>query len=245
LVAIGTAVAAAFLLFANGGSLWLRIVFGIPLALFLPGHALMLFVDPEGRLGGPEWFTLSVSSSIAVTTLLGMALASTPMGLTANAAVVALTLVTLLALFAAGTRTATLSFGRLMPIRRNSIQRATFGALALAACTLLVLLLTIPGAVTSSTTGQVVVLWGLRNESGTAVRIGANNVSAEPRSYRLTITQGGRLISEQDLELPRGTSHVFEVEKSATWTDSAPVVADLADVGGTVPTRSVSVWMTQ
>lgn len=242
--AVTTAVAAASLLFADTGLVWLRLLFGIPFVLLLPGHAVMLFVDPEGRLGGYEWFAFSVGTSIALTTLLGMGLASSSVGLTRDGMVMALTAATLLTLFAATVRTFSRPQRRLMPIRRSPIQRALFNLMALAVCTLLVVMVSISGASTSDA-GHVVQLWGLPNQSDASIRIGVNNVNAVSQHYQLTITQAGRLISEQEMDLPPGTGRIFEVKKSATWTNSAPVAAELTDIGGLAPPRSISVWMAE
>ena len=110
-------------------------------------------------------------------------------------------------------------------------------------CALAVLLLSIP--VTSGSTGTgIVQLWALP-DGGNGLQLGANNVDATSRRYRLTIQQAGRLISEQQLDLPAGSSRIFLVKRSATWTNTAPVTAVLADESGSVAPRSISVWMTQ
>ncbi len=84
LLAIITALCAAVLMFVNVGFVWLRVLIGIPFVLLLPGQALMLFVDPDGQLGGFEWFALAVGASISLTTLVGMGLAASPLGLNAD-----------------------------------------------------------------------------------------------------------------------------------------------------------------
>jgi hypothetical protein len=243
LTSIAAVIAATILIFAGPGSLWLRMIVGVPFVLLLPGHAVMLYIDTEARFGGFEWFALAVGTSIALTTLVGMGLASSAAGLTAAGMVVALLVVVLLTLAAAGTRSASQPPRRQLPTHRGSLQRASYGALGLIVCALVIIAISMSSVGTSRT--QVVQLWGLPDSAGDGVRIGATNVDAKSRHYSLVIEQGGRLISRQGLQLPAGAGHVFEVRKSATWTSSAPVSAVLTDLDGAVSPRSVSVWMKQ
>jgi hypothetical protein len=240
LVAIATAVSAAILLLATPGLVWLRVAVGIPFVLLLPGQALMLFVDPDGQLGGLEWFTLSVSASIALAILIGMGLA-TSLGLTASGMIQTLTFFTVLCLTAARAHADFVPPRRLTVAKRNPARRAALGALALLACAAFVLALSIPDTRTAQA-DQTVQLWGLPDKSGGGLRIGANNVNATSRRYRLTIQQGGRLISQQEFTMPAGTDRQFTVLKSATWTNSAPVVAVLTDMNGVLSPRNISVW---
>jgi hypothetical protein len=240
-VAIATTLCATVLLFASkSGPIWLRAIVGIPFALLLPGQAAMLFVDPDGQLGGFEWFTLSVSVSIATTSLLAMGLAAS-VGLTTLGVVTAITLVTLLTLLGAGARAGALPVRGQQPARRNSLQRMTYAAVALLTCAGLVLALSIPTAPVGHS-AQVVQLWGLPDKTAGGLRIGAANIDATSRHYVLRIEQGGRLISVQDVDMPAGSERLFVVKKSATWTNSSPVTAVLADVSGKVTPRTVSVW---
>jgi len=243
LVTIVIALAATFLVFANPAWVWLRVLVGIPFVLLLPGQAIMLFIDPDGRLGGFEWFTLCVALSIALTTLLGMGLAASTAGLTTSGIVAALTVVAFLALLAAQTQTSSVPDSRATQTRRNSVQRASSGALALLACTLVILLLTIPG-LGAGTTGRVVQLWGLPDGAG-GLRIGTKNINTTSQHYHLTIEQGGRLISEQQFDIPAGTQRIFEVKKTATWTKGSPVTAVLTAADPRVAPRSISVWTTE
>ena len=243
LMAIATVLAAVVLMLADPGFVWLRVVVGVPFILLLPGHALMLLADPDGQLGRVEWFALSVGASISITILAGMWLAYSSYGLSAHDMIVTLAAVTLITAVASLARTASQMQEHPQPVQRNSVQRASLGALMLVACTLLVLLVSISGS-RNSDSGRVVQLWSLPDSAG-GVRIGANNVNSSSEHYRLTIEQGGRLISEQDLRMPARSSRVFEVKRSATWTTNAPVAAVLTDVGGLVAPLTISVWATE
>jgi hypothetical protein len=242
IVAVITVCCAAILLLAAGGPVWLRVAIGVPFVFILPGQAMLLFVDPDGRLGSFEWATWSVGVSIAITALVGMGLAAS-FGLSARGMIVSLTLVTLLALLAARSH-ARGEPDRLAAVtRRNPVWRTAFGALGLLSCTLLILALTIPGT-GATQRGQTVQLWGLPDKVG-GLRIGAVNVDAASKHFRLTIEQGGRLISQQSFDLPAGSSRLFVVKESATWTRSAPVAAVLTDTDNALSPRTISVWPSQ
>ena len=60
----------------------IRIILGLPLVLFLPGHSLIAALFPrKGDLDGIERIALSFGLSIAITPLLGLALNYTPFGI--------------------------------------------------------------------------------------------------------------------------------------------------------------------
>lgn len=241
-LAIATALGAAVLLLAGDGLVWLRVVFGIPFALLLPGQAVMLFVDSEGNVSGFERLTLAISISVAITSLATIALAAT-VGVATGGVVAAIATVTMLSLAAAALRAGNEPSRRPQASRRDLAHGAWLGALALLGCTAAVLLLSIPG-LGGSRSAQVVQLWGLPDTADGSLRIGVNNVDATSLHYTLKIEQGGRLVSVQQLVLPAGKDRLFIVKRSAMWTTSEPVAAVLTDSSGVVATRSISVWTT-
>ena len=241
LVATATAIVGIGLLLAEQGPVWLRVLFGLPFVLLLPGHALMLLVDPAERLGRAEWFALSLGASISITIFSGMALATTSFGLNASGMVLLLTVLTLALSFAARAQTPAELLEAVPSPRRNPELRAVINTLVLMTCVLLVLMAMTSG-VGADGRGSIVQLWGVPAKSG-GVRIGANNINAPSDSYRVVIEQEGRLISKQVFNMPPGGGRVFEIKKSATFTTRSPNTATLADVSGEVATRTVSVWM--
>ncbi|HWR24773.1 MAG TPA: DUF1616 domain-containing protein [Methanosarcina sp.] len=76
---------------------FIRIVFGLPFVIFLPGYALiaMLFPDKTG-LEGMERVALSIGMSVAVVPLIGLALNFTPWGIKEIPLLVSLSLFILL-----------------------------------------------------------------------------------------------------------------------------------------------------
>lgn len=59
----------------------LRLLFGVPLVLFLPGYALIAAIFPWRELHGAERFLFTASASLSVTIMCGFVLNRTPWGL--------------------------------------------------------------------------------------------------------------------------------------------------------------------
>jgi len=239
--ATATALISVALLLGDQAPTWLRVLLGIPLIFVLPGHALMLLVDTEERLGRAEWFALSLGGSLSITILTGMALAITPFGLSAQTMILLLALLSLALTFAAQARTPAPLLDEELPPQRTPALRGALNTMLVMACMLLVLAAAVPSADTAKG-GGIVQLWGVPAKSG-GVRIGAKNVNAPQSRYRIRIEQEGRLISEQEFDMPEGGGRIFEVQKAATFTTRSPIEASLSDVDAEVATRTVSVWM--
>jgi uncharacterized membrane protein len=74
----------------------LRILFAIPLLLFIPGYALVATLFPAARdIGGLERFSLSVALSVALVPLTGLVLTYTPLGLHLDPVVISLGILTI------------------------------------------------------------------------------------------------------------------------------------------------------
>jgi len=75
---------------------FLRILFGIPLVLFIPGYALIAALFPAARdLDGIERIALSFGLSIALVPLTGLVLNYTPWGIRLDPIIVSLSLITI------------------------------------------------------------------------------------------------------------------------------------------------------
>jgi hypothetical protein len=236
----------------------LRALAAVPFLFLLPGMSILLIIDPECRLAGFEWFTLAASSSVAVVVLTNVGLAAFGLlgaqgtVLVLASAITVTCVASMLGLGDTGDRLVPSIASMLglrdaarglIPSRRSPLRR---GAIA-AACLLTVAAIVIGlsrDELRPSPSAQVVMLWGLPDGSG-GLTIGAQNVDASSKAYRLTISQQGRQISEQSLDLATGTRRVFVVKASATLTKNAPVEAQLVDLSGKVATRTVSVWTTE
>ncbi len=75
---------------------FLRIIFGVPLILFIPGYALIAALFPGAKdIDGIERVALSFGLSIAIVPLIGLALNYTPWGIRLDPIVVCLSILTL------------------------------------------------------------------------------------------------------------------------------------------------------
>lgn len=239
IVGVMTAASTVALTLAPASFVWLRVAIGLPFALLLPGLGLMLMCDPERRLGGLEWFALSLGGSLAITAFAAMSLAAT-VGLTAQGATAVLAVMTLGEVMIAWavsllTQTETVR-------TRGAAWDAWMGSAALVAGALLVLALSVPQDTTTSR--GTTQLWGVPGSTGD-VRIGARNVDAPSARFLLTVDQGGRMITTQRIDMPAGTQALFDVKASAMPLPRAPITAVLTDERGTVGLRTISVWPRQ
>jgi len=74
----------------------IRIIFGLPLVLFLPGYSLIAALFPrKDDLDGIERIALSFGLSIAITPLLGLALNYTPFGIRLSPVLIVLSVFTI------------------------------------------------------------------------------------------------------------------------------------------------------
>lgn len=82
----------------------LRIIFALPILLFLPGYVLITAMFPRKELTGIERFTLSVGLSIAIFVFDGFAVSVTPWKFRPDSIVISLTWITLLLTLLTGVR---------------------------------------------------------------------------------------------------------------------------------------------
>ena len=106
---------------------FLRVIFGVPVVLFVPGYALIAALFPRAKdIDGIERVALSFGLSVATVPLIGLALNYTPWGIRLDPVVVSLSLFTLCMCLAAQYRRAgvaegerfSVPFGRLVPAVR-------------------------------------------------------------------------------------------------------------------------------
>jgi uncharacterized membrane protein len=88
------AICAIYIPFINNS--FLRILFGVPLILFIPGYALIAALFPKAKdIDGIERVALSFGLSIAVVPLIGLALNYTPFGIRLDPIVICMGIFTL------------------------------------------------------------------------------------------------------------------------------------------------------
>jgi uncharacterized membrane protein len=107
---------------------FLRVLFGIPVVLFIPGYALIAALFPKAQdIDGIERIALSFGLSVAVVPLIGLALNYTPWGIRLDPVVVSLALFTIVMCLVAQYRRAqvpagerfSVPFSRLVPALRT------------------------------------------------------------------------------------------------------------------------------
>jgi uncharacterized membrane protein len=231
IAATGLAFLAAILVLATAEGNWLRLVFGIPLALFLPGYSLQAAAFPGQTPGRLERLLLGLGSSLAVATLGGLLLEWTPWGLTAGAW--------------AGLLSAITAIASLLAVRRRSReaanqegweresgwfdlrQLAVFG-LAAVVVALAIWFARLP----SSPEGLegYTLLWLLPSEDTGAgsVQLGVQSQEFRPASYGLEVRSAGELLADWEaIELEPGETWNTTLDLPQTLPADAPLEAVL------------------
>jgi uncharacterized membrane protein len=189
-----------------GGGL-IRLLFGLPLALVLPGYALTAALFPGPAPGPAERIALILGISLASLAVVGLALNVTAPGLTATTWTAALATLTLAAVLLAVRRRKrhpeeTVRF----PVDAISIRQwTTFG---LAGLVLIgALLIAREGALEPRGAGFT-QLWMLpqAQPAGSEVRIGVTSRERSPVVYRLELESGSQVQTSWLLELAPGES---------------------------------------
>jgi uncharacterized membrane protein len=104
---------------------FLRVVFGIPLVLFIPGYALIAALFPAAKdIDAIERVALSFGLSIALVPLIGLALNYTPWGIRLDPIVTCLSILTLALCFTAQIRRALLPEEERFTVPFRTIQHA-------------------------------------------------------------------------------------------------------------------------
>jgi uncharacterized membrane protein len=169
----------------------------LPLALFLPGYALVATLIPSGQLGFPERVALSLGVSIALTVLGGLLLHALRLPLTGAAWQLLLAGATIAV---AGIGIRRRNRGRQAPVGTLFAQMTPREALVFSAGALLIgLALGIGGIGVASPPGEAFTeFWALDNQVGTrtALRVGLANEEGRPMTYRVAVHAGDRLLAE-------------------------------------------------
>ena len=169
----------------------------LPLALLLPGYALVAALLPFGHLGFPERLALSLGVSIALAVLCGLLLHALRIPLGSASWRVLLSLVTL-----AAAGYALLRRGRsaLPPVPALAARMHFREALLLSAGALLIGLALGLGSigVARPPSEPFTQFWALSGQAGdrVVVRVGLTNEEGLPVTYRIVIQAGDWLVAE-------------------------------------------------
>ncbi len=234
IVSVFTALAVGVALAGEALPAVVRWVFGLPLALVLPGYALTLalfgraFV-PSARL------MLSIGLSFIVTVLGAFVLNFTPAGIRAESWAVLLGSITLVGCLLAYIRQSNPSPGEpgaeveeivTAPLRRlSSSQMVLFGVAGLAVA--VAVLVASIGAQYPQT--ELVNMWIKRDEAANdlgRVSIGVDNVNSLTVSYRVRVQRGTFVVREWPaLDVATGTTWIGTVELTANPPGAGPLEA--------------------
>lgn len=214
LLVAGLAVLGAAVAITSLGGPVGRLVFGLPLALILPGYALTAALFSGSTPGLPERLTLMLGIGLSNLVIAGLVLNATPWGLRPETWAVALAAETLTATIVAVIRRRGTAVepvhARLDGISPQ--QWSTFGLAALAVTA--ALLIARSGALTPQGTGFT-QLWMLprMNANPNEVQIGITSQERSTLTYRLELDSGTKVQSTWTFTLAPGKS----------WQTTAPV----------------------
>jgi uncharacterized membrane protein len=194
---MGLALLALAVALLSGGPNPALTAVSVPLALFLPGYALVANLLPQGQLGFPERVALALGTSIAVTVAAGLLLNALDIPLAGGPWRV------LLAGFTAALVALALlrrRQGRLAPVGALAAQMTSQEALLLGTGALIIgLALGLGGiGIASPPSEPFTGFWALGQEQGARalINVGLTNEEGRPMTYRVAVQAGDRLLAE-------------------------------------------------
>lgn len=245
-----------------------RALTAAPLALLLPGYALVALVFPRHERTTLEPGTrimFACATSIALSIICGVALHFTPFGIFPNSLALTLATLTLLLLGGAALRleTAERPFTIVLPLdaaadihpRRQPLKAGIPQSMLLA----LALALGVAAIgyafykADEDQTPDVVQMWMLPLEGGLgarqqeAVRLGVRNISAQATDYRVTLSRSGYVLREWT-HIPVGLGETWQVTATvrADWPGTGPINAELFNGDGSLTAlRHTQYWPAQ
>jgi uncharacterized membrane protein len=250
LLVLALATAGVFAALLPGLPELLRAPLVLPLALALPGYALIALLDPGRHSGGIERSVMSLGLSLALTILGGLLLNLTPWGLRREPWALLLGGLTLLFAVLSEVRRQRLVAA---PATSAATPRPTFRLHPSQALLLGLAALLMTGAVGVARFGALnqpsqgfTQLWLQAVEDGApgTVRLGVSNQEQGPMRYQLRVTSGEQLLGEWDnLELQPGAR--WEVVEALTLAPGAvqPIEATLYRDGEPEAYRSVHLYL--
>ena len=194
-VAVVSVISALVLLVATSPAI--RVAFGLPFALVLPGYAIVAALFPQRALGIPERLVLSIGLSLAVAALGGLLLNWTSWGLRVESWAVLLCATTCLASVIAIKRRRRSPAVTSMPVGIGLSGRQAL-LLGLAAVVVVAAIgLARTPAPQQSVQGYT-LLWMLPSDDGNpnTVRLGVECMELAPTPYRLEVKVDGRIAQE-------------------------------------------------
>jgi uncharacterized membrane protein len=221
-----------------------RLIAALPLALFLPGYAVIAAAFGSQELEAPKRLMLSVATSLMVLVLGTFVLNVFPFGLTTASWAVLLPVVTIAACRAAALR-------RDRPARDAaavSLPRPGAGGVVLGVIALLIAAAAIALAQKPLAADDAVgftALWMLPTDSREdAVAVGVVSNQHHPTSYRLEVSLGKNQSKSYRVKLDPGEERVYEVDVPPKSDGRTHVVSTLyRKQRPGAPYRRVTSWL--
>jgi len=209
-----------------------RLVAALPLALFLPGYAIVAAAFGSRELAAPKRIMLSVAVSLMALALGAFVLNIFPFGLETASWAVLLPLVVIAACRGAALRRERPRAGR---AGRPALPRPATGSLvigALAAAIALGALVLAGKPLPAENAKGFTALWMLpTDKSEDAVAIGVDSNQHDPRSYRLRVSLGKDQSKTYRVDLDPGEERVYELDVPSRPSGRTHVVASLYKEG--------------
>jgi len=205
-----------------------RLAAALPLALFLPGYAIIAAAFGSREPAPPKMITLSVATSLMVLVLSTFVLNIFPFGLETASWAVLLPLIVI-----AASRGAALRRGRPQrrKSRRPSLPRPSTGSVALGVAALAIAVAALVLAQKPLPAGEAAgftALWMLPTDSREdVVAVGVVSNQRHSASYRLRVSLGKSQSKNYRVKLDPGEERVYEVDVPPRASGRTHVVASL------------------
>lgn len=221
-----------------------RVIAALPLALFLPGYAVIALAFGSSELEQPKRLMLSVAVSLMILVLGAFVLNIFPFGLTTASWAVLLAVIVVAACRGAALRRARPTAGKQrVSLPRPSLPAVAIGAVALAIAVAAIALAQKPlpadGAV------GFTALWMLPTDSREdTVAVGVVSNQHHRTSYELEVSPGKNQLKSYRVQLDPGEERVFEVDVPSEADGRTHVAATLyRTLRPGEPYRRVTSWL--
>ncbi|MGN6255400.1 MAG: DUF1616 domain-containing protein [Solirubrobacterales bacterium] len=206
-----------------------RIVAAVPLALFLPGYAIIALAFGSQELAPPKQLTLSVGTSLMVLALGSLLLNVFPFGLTTASWAVLLPLVVIAACRGAALRRGRPQSRRRAPWPRPRVSPLSAALISAAALIAIGSLVLAQKPLPAENAEGFTALWMLpTNSRENAVQVGVLSSEQDPTSYTLQVEAGKSQSRRYRVALDPGEEKTFEVQVPPSAAgDRTHVVASL------------------
>lgn len=231
---------------------WLRVVLGVPLALFLPGYALMAVLFPRrtgSTLRDSTRIMFAIGTSIVIGILASFLLNFTPLGINALPVTATLSGLTLLMCVLGWRALGVEQRFAAVPLREQLERRGfSLSQLSLLGIALMIAIGAVAYSIQEASriqTPDVLEMWLLpaQPDDGT-LRFGVRNINATQTDYRIEVQRNGFTLYEwRQISVSPGQTWEVTTTLGADLPGNGPIVASLyAADKRDVPLRRTQYW---